>query len=62
MIATAQTKRGIRSGVKPLERMFFTVVRKLIDLRMEEIPARCKEKIARSTEGPLWEILAARGG
>jgi hypothetical protein len=38
--ATAQTKRGMRSGVKPLVRMFFTVVIKLIDLKMEEIPAK----------------------
>jgi len=28
------------------------VVIKLIDAKMEEIPAKCKEKIAKSTEGP----------
>lgn len=37
---TAQTKRGIRSGVIPLCRMFFAVVIKLIDLRIDETPAR----------------------
>jgi len=28
------------------------VVIKLIEARIDEIPARCKEKIAKSTEGP----------
>lgn len=37
---TDQTNRGIRSGVKPLWRMFLAVVIKLIELRIEEIPAK----------------------
>jgi len=57
-----QTNRGMRAEVSPLWRMFLAVVRKLTDLRMEETPARWREKIARSTEGPLWEIFLARGG
>lgn len=59
---TAHTNRGIRSGVIPLGRIFRTVVMKLIEPKIEETPARCKEKIARSTDGPLWEILADKGG
>lgn len=30
--------------------------------RIEEILARCSLKIARSTEAPLWSILAESGG
>jgi hypothetical protein len=29
---------------------------------MEEIPAKWREKIAKSTEGPPWEINLERGG
>lgn len=35
---------------------------KLIAPRIEEILARCGEKIARSTEAPAWARLAASGG
>jgi len=38
------------------------VVIKLIEPRIEEVPARCKEKIARSTDGPAWAIFLANGG
>jgi hypothetical protein len=38
------------------------VVRKLIDPIIEEIPARCKLKIPKSTEIPLWYIEVLRGG
>lgn len=62
VITRDQTKRGIRSAVNPLGRMLRAVVIKLIEPRMEETPARWREKIARSTEGPLWQMFAARGG
>lgn len=42
--------------------MLIMVVIKLIEPRMEDTPARCKEKIARSTEAPAWAKLPARGG
>lgn len=42
--------------------MLIAVVMKLIAPRMEEIPARCSEKIARSTEAPAWAMLPASGG
>jgi hypothetical protein len=32
--------------------MFTTVVIKLIAPKIDEAPARCREKIARSTDGP----------
>lgn len=52
VIFTAQMNRGIRSNVIPGERMLMIVEMKLIEPRIEEAPARCREKIARSTEGP----------
>lgn len=42
--------------------MLIAVVMKLIAPKMEEIPARCSEKIARSTEAPAWARLPASGG
>ena len=62
VIATPHTNKGMRSGVRPLGRMFFAVVIKLIELRIEETPARWREKIARSTEGPLCETFLDSGG
>jgi hypothetical protein len=45
--------RGKRSKeTKRLERQVTTVVKKLILPRIEEIPAKCKEKIAKSTDTP----------
>lgn len=38
------------------------VVMKLIAPRIEEIPAKCSEKIVRSTDAPAWAKLPARGG
>jgi hypothetical protein len=35
---------------------------KFTDPKIEETPAKCKEKIARSTEAPLWAIAEERGG
>jgi len=38
------------------------VVKKLILPKIEETPAKCNLKIARSTEIPLWNPLSAKGG
>lgn len=38
------------------------VVIKLMAPKIEEIPAKCKEKIVRSTDAPAWAKLPARGG
>lgn len=38
------------------------MVIKLIAPRIEETPARCSEKMARSTEAPAWARLPASGG
>lgn len=38
------------------------VVIKLIAPRIEETPAKCREKMVRSTEAPAWARLPAKGG
>lgn len=62
VIKTDQINRGIRSRVRSLIRIFMIVVIKLIDPRIDEIPAIWRLKIAKSTAFPLWEILLDRGG
>lgn len=52
VIATDHTNKGTRSRRRPLERIFIKVVIKLIEAKIEDTPAKCKEKIAKSTEGP----------
>jgi hypothetical protein len=52
VIVTAHTNSGIRSSCIPFHRILITVVMKLTAPRMEDAPARCKEKIAKSTDGP----------
>jgi len=62
VIKTDHTNNGMESRVREEERMFIIVVMKLIAPRIEEIPARCRLKIAKSTEIPEWNILSAKGG
>lgn len=62
MIPTAHTNKGIRSKVMPKDRILMIVVIKLTAPRIDEIPARWREKILRSTEAPAWAIPAERGG
>lgn len=57
-----QTNRGVRSIVIPGARIFIIVVIKLIDAIIEEAPAKCKEKIARSTHPPPCATGPERGG
>jgi hypothetical protein len=52
VITTDQTNRGIRSRVMPGLRILTTVVIKLTAPKIEETPAKCKEKIAKSTDDP----------
>lgn len=52
VIQTAQMKSGIRSRRRPFHRMLITVVMKFRAPRMDETPARWREKMARSTDGP----------
>lgn len=38
------------------------VVIKLIAPKIEEMPAKCREKIVRSTDVPAWAKFPERGG
>lgn len=62
VMVTAHTNRGIRSSWSPCHRIFTTVEMKLTAPRIDEAPARCKEKIARSTDGPACAMFLAKGG
>jgi len=62
VIITDHTNKGIRSSRIPFHRILIIVVIKLIAPRIEATPARCKEKIAKSTEGPEWARFPANGG
>lgn len=57
-----QINKGKRSTVIPAKRIEKIVEIKLIELRIEDTPPRCKEKIAKSTEKSLWNIDLERGG
>lgn len=61
--ATAQRNKGMRSRETTfVVREHRIVVKKLIDPRIDEIPAMCREKMARSTEMPEWNLISDRGG
>lgn len=38
------------------------VVIKLIAPRIDDTPARCREKMVRSTDAPAWARFPAKGG
>lgn len=52
VIRTDQTNSGVWYCVTAGGFMLIMVVIKLIAPKIEETPARCREKIARSTEAP----------
>jgi hypothetical protein len=52
VIATAHTNSGIRSGLMFAGFMLILVEIKFTAPRIEETPARCSEKMARSTDAP----------
>ena len=52
VILAAHTNKGTRSSRSPLYRILITVVIKFKAPRIDETPAICREKIARSTDGP----------
>jgi hypothetical protein len=62
VIITDHTNKGIRSKEIPSDRILITVVIKFTAPKIEEIPAKWREKIAKSTEAPAWAILEDNGG
>jgi hypothetical protein len=57
-----QTNKGILWRVSPGALMLRIVVMKLMELRIDEAPARCKLKITKSTAGPGCPVELERGG
>lgn len=62
VIMTDQTNNGMLNIGIEAGFMLIHVVIKLIAPRIDEAPAKCSEKIARSTEGPEWTMLLESGG
>jgi hypothetical protein len=62
VMRTDHTNKGIESKFIEEERMFMIVVIKLMAPRIEDAPARCSLKMAKSTEIPEWKRFPARGG
>ena len=62
VIKTAHANSGIRSNNMPNTRKFPKVLIKFTAPRIELTPARCKEKIAKSTDLPACAIFLDRGG
>ena len=58
----AQANKGNLCKDIPGALIFKTVAIKLIAPNREEIPAKCKEKIAKSTEAPECDCILAKGG
>jgi hypothetical protein len=62
VINTAHTNNGNLWYVIPGALIFITVVIKFIAPNNDDIPARCKLNIAKSTEAPEWNSIEAKGG
>lgn len=62
VISTDHTNRGVWYWERAGGFMLMAVVIKLMAPRMEETPARWREKMARSTEAPACARLPASGG
>ena len=59
--STDQANSGILCSVMPGARMLKMVVMKLIAPRIEEAPAMCSDRIARSIAGPGWPEVESGG-
>lgn len=59
---TDHTNNGIRSNNIPKVRKLPTVLKKLTAPKIDLTPAKCKEKIAKSTDPPAWATFPASGG
>jgi len=59
--STDQANKGMISKERPKPRMLAMVVIKLMEPRIDEMPAKCSEKIPKSTAEP-WCPKVERGG
>lgn len=62
VINTDQANRGIRSRIIPNTRKLPSVLIKFTAPRIDLTPAKCSEKMAKSTELPACATFLERGG
>ena len=62
VMRTAHTNRGVWYCEMAGGFMLIIVVMKLIAPRIDEMPARWREKIVRSTDAPAWARFPDSGG
>jgi len=62
VINTAHTNKGNLNIVMPFTLIFNIVTMKLIAPKIDEIPAKCKLKIPKSTALPECEKIPDKGG
>jgi len=62
VINTAQANNGIRSNSIPNTRRFPKVLIKFTAPKIDLTPAKCKEKMAKSTELPACAMFLDKGG
>lgn len=62
VIRTAHTNKGVWYCEMAGGFILIIVVIKLMAPRMDETPAKCREKIVKSTEAPACARFPARGG
>lgn len=62
VIRTDHTKRGVWYWERAGGFILIIVVMKLIAPKIEDTPAKWREKMARSTEAPAWARFPAKGG
>ena len=60
--STAQMNKGSRSNRIPFHRILIIVVMKFRAPKIDEAPAKCREKIAMSTDGPACARFLESGG
>jgi hypothetical protein len=62
VIKTDQTNKGILKNLNASGLIFTIVTIMLIEPKIEETPAKCTLKIAKSTDGPACPIKPLKGG
>ncbi len=62
VINTAQANKGIRSRIIPKVRRFPKVLIKFTAPKIDLTPAKCSDKMAKSTDLPAWAMFLESGG
>ena len=62
VIKILQENNEVISNIIDFWRIIIIEDKKFNDLRIEEIPAKCKDKIVKSIDKPEWKLELDRGG